>query len=307
VFEPFQQVDSSASRQVGGTGLGLTITRKLVELLGGDIEVRSSVGSGTTFSVNIEYLGVTDGPPPQEKRGRVLVVGQNDDVLQAVLENAGFHVTFSQAPKNEALEDYALLVYQGRVTDRPAGEVPVPIMLVFPSDFEDAPDSELDIIRLTSPVTASRLLRFLETRSSPRKRLTARPRVQNEFKVVLADDNPMNRRVTTLLLEKIGCTPSVVEDGRKLLQTLAEDPSFDLVLLDLQMPDMDGYEALGHLKEKPEVYGRPIVIALTAHAGEKDRQLCLKMGFNDYLSKPVPAKVLHEIVLSYAARAARVQ
>jgi PAS domain S-box-containing protein len=228
LFRPFMQADASTSRRFGGTGLGLTISKRLAEMLGGDIAVASTPGKGSTFSVWVA-TGPLDGVP-QERCGE-------------------------KGTGGEAMWDRA-------ATDDSAG-APV----------------------VNSSVTAARFDR--------------------QCRVLLAEDGPDNQRLIRLLLEKAGAEVVVVQNGREAVELVLHEPSedaaaavepFDVILMDIQMPEMDGYEATRRLRAAG--YAGPI-IALTAHAMREDIERCLAAGCNEHAAKPIDRKQLLSLVAKY--------
>jgi signal transduction histidine kinase len=194
IFMPFEQADQSTTREHGGTGLGLTISRRLVELMGGELRVRSEVGVGSTFTILL----------------------------------------------------------------------PLPICA--------EPDGAADVDAVESDVRTSGRLRIL-----------------------LAEDNDVNRLVAIRFLEKLGHTADIASDGAKVLEKLARG-SYDVVLMDVQMPEIDGLEASRCIRSEPTRFGRPWIVAMTAHAMDEHRRLCEDAGMDDYISKPIQLARLAEIL-----------
>jgi two-component system, sensor histidine kinase and response regulator len=345
IFEAFRQADSSTTRRFGGTGLGLTISSRLVALMGGELAVESEVGRGSTFSFTLE-LAVADPselPSAREEHGDprllagvpVLVVDDNATnrrVLEAMLSNWGMEPT-SVPGGAEALVElrrawktghpYPLVVSDAVMPGmdgfalvrqiRALPDLAAPSILMLSSapragDFEQC--RELDVQNyLTKPVTAPALLEaVLRTLASvptssrviqpaPREEAREEAAAVSELRILVAEDNPVNRRVLEVSLRRQGHRPVLVVDGKQALEA-AKRGGFDLVLMDVQMPEMDGLTATRDLRSWEESSGAPRVpvIAITAHALVEDRKTCLEAGMDDYLTKPIESVDLARIL-----------
>jgi len=339
LFKPFSQADSSTTRKYGGTGLGLAICKRLVEMMGGDVIVKSRPGEGSAFIFDI----VTRAAQPAEgaeKPGqsqkellngkRVLIVDDNATnrrVLEHQLRRWGM-LSRQAADAGAALEllrgpeqfDLAVLDMMmpgadgldlARKIREFAGAKKLPLILLSSFGQNDANlkarAAGFQAI-VAKPVRQSQLretiLRVLWEANPARQQVpdpTARRAgtlavsigPQHPLKILLAEDNVVNQMVVSLMLKKIGYAVQIVDNGRKVLDALARQ-TYDLVLMDLQMPEMDGLEASRQIRNseiqagadgisKPPVY----IIALTADAMQGDREKCLDAGMNDYLAKPV--------------------
>ncbi|MGL4549991.1 MAG: response regulator, partial [Gemmataceae bacterium] len=327
VFRPFEQADASTTRRFGGTGLGLTISAQLVELMGGHVGVESEVGRGSTFSFTARFgLAPTPadapfGPPASLEGLRVLAVDDNPTnrrILAGIL--TGWRMRPTLAPDaQEALTELR------RAAD--AGE-PYPLVLLdahmpgmdgfqLAASIQQLPNlADAAIVMLTSaghpedvgqcrslgigayllkPLKQSDLLATLLTiLDRARRRPAAEPAAADagrRLRVLLAEDNLVNQRLAVRLLEKEGHRVSVVGDGQAALDALARE-AFDVVLMDVQMPGLDGLEATRRQREREAGGARVPIVALTAHAMKGDRERCLEAGMDGYVSKPLAAREL---------------
>jgi PAS domain S-box-containing protein len=335
IFEEFGQADESTTRKYGGTGLGLAIARRLVRLMDGDLTVTSAVGEGTEFAFSVPLAVDADGPPlaaalpanTQLTGRRVLVVDDsatNRRILRGMLGAAGLQVSeasdgaagldaLQRAQSSGAPYDLAILDAQmpgldgfalgAAVRATPAIAETRLLMLTSSGERGDGqrcrelgingyltkPTSRTDLIDAVSVVLgmADVAAPVVVTQHSIAE---SRPRLQ----VLLAEDNPVNQEVAATMLRKRGHDVDVVGDGRAAVEAAARK-RYDAVLMDIQMPEMDGFEATRHIRATPAGRHLPI-IALTAHALGGEREKCLAQGMSDYLAKPFKAHELFAVV-----------
>jgi len=323
LFGAFSQADGSTTRKHGGTGLGLTISRQLVELAGGTIDFQSEVGKGTTFHFEIPFRlppwSRPDSAADEHWSGRrALVVDPNEAsqrMLVHHLEAWGFEVdvasSIAEAQDVRGGISVAVLVIDlpdgsgldlARALREGSPDLAVVLLTTVGQQGWRAVARDCGIVgAISKPVRASRLRHSVARglRLGVRAALPAGtlPSPQSgpgrEVRVLLAEDNLVNQKVSRRMLEKLGCTVDVVGDGAEALESLSNH-DYDLVFLDCQMPNMDGYEAAARIR-KSEGEGRHVpVIAMTAHAMAGDREKCLASGMDDYLPKPVRLEDLRD-------------
>jgi signal transduction histidine kinase/CheY-like chemotaxis protein len=351
IFDPFSQADASTTRNYGGTGLGLTISSRLVAMMGGDMWLESEVGRGSHFHFTVKLSAAQNSavaaPPSAEVLAgvKVLIVDDNFTsrrILEALVTRWGMKPTSMQG----GAEAFAHLA-AARASDEPytliVTDMNMPLMdgFQFVQRLREHPDvSAATIMMLTSagysgdaarcqelgvsayllkPIRQSELreafVRVLGAKEQNQKGpvpLITRYSVQGagermaSLQVLLAEDNAVNQRLAIRLIEKRGHRVALVGNGREALAAL-EQKRYDLVLMDVQMPEMDGIEATLALREREKHTGNhQPVIAMTAHAMKGDRERCLAAGMDGYLSKPINPQELDELLQSYAAAQPRI-
>lgn len=334
IFESFTQADGTVTRQYGGTGLGLSISTKLVELMGGRIWAESVLGEGSAFHFTVR-LGVgsaaVDGSLGNLAGIRVLVVDDNATnrvVADQILNRRGMAVTH-RTNGVEALEELKAAYERGEPYQLLLLDVMMPEMDGFTliEQLKDTPyvDGAPVLILSSSDRQASSLrcqelgvqhylskpVRHLELMQTIRRALdlreekgTIRPGTRTEtnaLHILLAEDNRMNQKLATRLLEKRGHTVTVVENGQQAVEAAARE-SFDAALIDIQMPVMDGMDATRRIRERESSTGAHLpIVALTAHAMKGDRERFLDAGMDDYVSKPISVEELEAALARIAS------
>ncbi len=319
IFDAFAQADTSMARRFGGTGLGLTISAKLVSMMGGRIWVKSKAGEGSTFHFTAR-LGEQTGaprPPPRLRGARILVVDDhatNRKILEEMLLSWGLTPTavdsgaaaleeLARHPYPVVLLDAMMPGMDGialaeRIRAMAGTKGTVLVMLSSAGAPEDgARIRQCGIARcLTKPVRPSDLLQAVAEGLGDRGEEPAPPeplpRADRSRRVLVVDDGELNREVARHLLEQRGHVPMLVKSGEEALEAVARE-DFDVILMDVQMPGMDGVQTTRVLRERGS---RIPVVAVTAHAMKGDRERFLAAGMDGYVSKPVRPRELHEAV-----------
>jgi PAS domain S-box-containing protein len=325
LFQPFQQADSSITRRFGGTGLGLNISKQLVQLMQGGIGITDRAGGGSIFWVELALQpSLADPPPPQPTNPmqgkRALLVGGSEvaqhvlcrqltahglDVVCVLHQEAALDA-IDEAREHDAPFDIMLIDPQGPVDapwcllamkSRLNRVAPLRLIMLSTDETVAAGDLAIDAI-LAKPVREAALLRCLiggdAGSVTPIDEIgQAGPAVGNELRrgdILLAEDNLINQQIAVTILERAGYSVDVVTNGLAAIEAVQRKP-YQIVLMDVQMPQVDGLEATRRIRTELGITALPI-IAMTANAMDGDRRRCIDAGMNDYISKPIDPKLL---------------
>ena len=330
LFQPFSQVDSSTTRKYGGTGLGLAICKQLSEVMGGTMWVESQVEQGSTFYFTVVAQSVSSTEPhqlcafqPQLTGKRLLIVDDNATNRQVLTQQGQSWGMLTCAAKSgsEALEwlrhgelfDLAILDMQmpemdgltlaAEIRKQPGCQKLLLVMLTSIGKPETInPSLEANFAGfLTKPIKQSQLYDVLmqvlggqPIKVLPSSRLEEiNPHLAEHLplRILLAEDNLVNQQVALHLLQRMGYRADVAGNGLEVLEALSRQP-YDVVLMDVQMPEMDGLTATRHILSEQSSIARPRIIAMTANAMLGDREMCLAAGMDDYVSKPIRVEEL---------------
>jgi CheY-like chemotaxis protein len=341
LFKCFSQVDPSTTRKHGGTGLGLAICKQLAELMGGQIGVESEHGKGSTFWLECRFpIGESEEQaeiqPPQLGHLRALLLSENEATTEVLSESlAAFGLDVRHVGNAQLMLDQ---LRQAAEDGQPFGLVLVDedcqassVTTLLERIREDVSFKQARTLLLSSswnsskrdnkllvdgyvrkPVSQSQLLDAIlnvitdnSTRETIRFRPVRKPS-RSARRILIAEDNDINQVVTTKVLASAGYECEVAENGKQALEALTQ-ATYDLVLMDCQMPEMDGFEATRKFREHEVSAGaqlRPVpIIALTANAMGGDRERCLDAGMTDYLSKPIDPLKLIDLIDHYLEEA----
>lgn len=340
LFKAFSQVDSSTTRIYGGTGLGLVISKRIVEMMGGTMHVDSVEGKGSTF-----YFSLKSKPAPSLtkvytkdfarhlKDKRVLVVDDNFNnrrILELQLKSLGMVATTVEFPLDalKMLEhgevfDLAILDYQmpqmdGITLTRAIRDIeknttlPIVILTSLGRKEEERTLQELKISKFLYKPTKQTilfetilaifgLLQFLEVKKEKQRPIDKNLGSKYPLKILLAEDNLVNQKVAIKIFAKLGYRIDVAGNGYEVLDAI-ENIEYDIIFMDVHMPDMDGLDASREINKKYGSENRPKIIAMTANAMQGDREECIAAGMDDYISKPVRLESLQEVLDNWGSK-----
>ncbi len=325
LFQSFSQVDSSTTRKYGGTGLGLVISKRLSEIMGGEMWVESEDGSGSTFHFTIQTRAAALPPvnkrsvPPQLNGMRMLIVDDNQTnrrILTLQAQSWGMTPAVFENPL-EALETikrgekYDIGILDMHMPDMDgitlSNEIrkngnPLPLIMLTSLGWRDPEQTIHFAAFLTKPVKQSSLynamLGALSLNEAGVKQVASAETpfdsdlaARYPMKILLAEDNAINQKLAVRILERMGYRIDIVSNGLEAVQSIKRQ-HYDLILMDVQMPEMDGLEATRVIRRKIAANIQPRIVAMTANAMQGDREACLEAGMDDYLSKPIQVKEL---------------
>ncbi|NTW49286.1 MAG: response regulator, partial [Chlorobiales bacterium] len=321
IFSSFGQVDTSTTRKYGGTGLGLTISKHLCELMNGTMWAESEIGKGSVFHFTIDFEIVPEPKPqtPGQLAGKHALIVDDNATNRRILSliSASWGMASVAVPSgHEGLS----LIQSGQHFDVAILDFHMPEMdgLTLASEIRKIPEThELPLVMLTSagnreviselggigfaaylnkPTKQSQLYDILISIFDKAKSGEVKPQTATKasiemgqrlpLRILIAEDNAVNQRLVLRILEKMGYRADVAGNGLEVIDAL-KHKSYDIVLMDVQMPEMDGLEATMHICQNWPRAERPFIIAMTANAMKGDREACLEAGMDDYLSKPV--------------------
>ena len=343
LFKSFSQVDSSTTRKYGGTGLGLTISKMLVELMGGRMWVESKANEGSTFHFNIEVeqanLEETNRPPEissQLDGKRILIVDDNETnrfILSKQTESWGMlpvtavsgldaltrlkqGVAFDLAILDFQMPEMDGLTLANKIRDHfPANDMPLVMLTSLGANFHDGRKQIFDAC-LSKPVKPNQLYQTLATVLEYPERSNMRPTKTkvsgstdfdntlgqtHPLRILVAEDNLINQKVALRMLERMGYRADIAANGLEAVAALHRQP-YDLIFMDVQMPEMDGVEATIQIKQEWPTAQHPTIVAMTANALDGEREKYLAIGMDDYISKPVRPLELAAVLKKYCVK-----
>ena len=338
LFKPFMQADASTAQRYGGTGLGLAISKRLVEFMGGKMWAESAPGEGSTFHFTVivraepnAALSPVNVRQPRLADLRVLIVDDNTTSCRLLAEQTARWGMIPRTVENphEALDllrgnetfDFGILdlkmpgmdgvALASEIHKLPVGAM-MPLVLLAPMGQHSDTPSETHLVfghTVAKPVRPAQLCEVLAhallspkaaTRPAPLPAPEQRLAERIPMRILLCDDNAINQKVAARILQQLGYQPGLATNGREALDELDRQP-YDLILMDVMMPEMDGLEATRVIRERqksraPKYSSRIVIVALTAHAMQGDREKCLAAGMDDYLAKPIRPGDVRQVI-----------
>ena len=330
LFQAFSQADGSTTRKYGGTGLGLAISKQLVKLMNGDIDVESELGKGSTFWFTADFAkqrgSAVAYPAIANLNGMRILVVDDHPIVHEVVRNhierwnatadyaASGHEALAMLkreasiakPYELALVDLSMPEMDGVSLVKAIKIEPLleKIRIVAMTPFTMRNDAEMSAAGITvflpKPLKQSRLLGCLSLAHMRASRTAARvvekpEEFRKHIRILLADDNVDNQKLSLRQLHKLGYSAEAVGNGLEVLEALSRIP-YDIVLMDCQMPEMDGYAASAEIRRRESNFKHTAIIAMTANAMGGDREKCIEAGMDDYISKPVRIDALKMVL-----------
>ncbi len=332
LFQSFSQVDSGTNRKYGGTGLGLSISKRLAELMGGEMGVESELEKGSIFSFTIlTKITVSDLNSTFNfnifRDKQILFIGEDSPIRHLIIQQIEkWGMIYTETDQvNQALfliekgqhfdtiifdwQDFNLPdlhIVKTLKNDPKTCHLPIIVLTAF-THLSDSIKSQLNLkYVLTQPIKQSKLyeifLSIFDVKSydsiSPiSTNVDLKSETPRNYKILIAEDNKVNQKVALLTLKKLGYEADIVSNGLEVIDVV-QSQTYDLIFMDVQMPEMDGLEATRWLCEHCDSTNKPYIIAMTANAMEGDRQICLDAGMDDYLSKPLKIEALKKALLN---------
>ncbi len=330
IFEAFAQADSSTTRKYPGTGLGLPLAKKLINLMGGDLWADSEIGEGSTFYFNITLKSTKIGSPilhvkgnyPELKGLPVLIIDDNEinrQVLKLQFESWGMEVTLAESASHAlsilrfnsafslAVIDYQMPEMNGeQLALQLRDKYSFPLMLLSSSNRINK-SGDLFVSQLAKPIRYKDLYKelvrlksqnIIKDMSYTKVGIDEELNSKYPLRILVAEDNLVNQKLVISILKKMGFKVTAVINGLEAVQSV-KALDYDIILMDIQMPHMTGIEATVKIKEELPEDKQPLIIALTANAMVEDKETCYKSGMVDYMSKPININVLQNTLIKW--------
>ncbi|HEY9704372.1 MAG TPA: response regulator, partial [Allocoleopsis sp.] len=331
IFQSFSQVDASSTRKYGGTGLGLAISKRIVNLMGGEIWVESEIDKGSNFHFTIkakmtdqsqliyDHLEITS-----LKNKRLLVVDDNPTnrqivslqaqlwgmlVVEAASGEEALICLQNQSPFDVAILDMQMPNMEGvtlaQIIHRDHNNPYLPLIMLTSVGINSNIVEKYFASSLNKPIKSERLhhilINVLSNANNRKNLVNTEVKLEQIFdatlaqrmplKILVAEDNVVNQKIAIMTLKRLGYQADLAENGREVIEKLKQD-CYDVVLMDVQMPELNGMETCLYIRNNMSKDRQPYIIAVTANAMEEDRQKCLQVGMNDFLRKPFKVEEL---------------